>query len=330
MVNQWGNYDIATGKIFKLGPLECATSSFINALILWKKNYHLLLLNYWNVAYYKKLLLGSRNLNLCSLFFLYGITIQTRQGKIQDIVDLLDQNNMAIVLCKGSQLAFFPARYLSHENWEGGLGHTFLVYGYNRHERSYQIVDAMADYCGSVPTAQLEVLKDPDGNLSYFSLRYDELEEPRIDEIFTRATANNYMLYTQEKLSYGYQSFVAFANDIRECIHWDPAVRDQWLELNCITISSLINNRSVIWNSFKEIKLLNLEEERLIEEKINVLIKNWKLLVFLLVKCKKAIHQNICEAIGEKLKLINGNEGEILGILCEAGQRVYQEKQVAG
>lgn len=324
--NKWADYDIPTEKIFKLGPLECVTSSFINALILLGKNYKYFLLNYWTVDYYNKLLLGSRNLNLCFVLYLYGIKIKIQKGKLQDINNLLNQNHMVIIQCKASQLAYFPAKYLTHEN--RGLGHTFLLYGYDPDAQTYMIIDAMANFCNNILVKQLEVLKDADGYLSYFPLINNDYKEPKIEEIFTRATAYNYTLFMQKIFNYGQKAFSLFYKDILNSLNWDETARNQWIDQNYLTISSLINNRSLIWNCFKELKLLNLEEELLIEEKTNALIKQWKLLIFILAKLKKTMDENHCDVLKKKLELLKKLEADILFTMFEAGNRFKKEEPV--
>jgi hypothetical protein len=326
MVNKWVDYDIPLEKIFKLGPLECVTSNFINALILWGKNYKLFLLNYWTVDYYHQLFLGSRNLNLCLIPYLYGIKINIQKGMLQDINNLLNQNHMAIVLCKASQLAYFPIRYLTHEN--RGLGHTFLIYGYNSNDQTYKIIDAMANFSGSISMKQLEDLVDADGNLSYYPLIYSDHTEPKIEDIFVKATTYNYTLFTQKVFNYGQKSFLSFYKAILDSFNWDKTARNQWIDQNTLTITSLINNRLTIWNYIKELKLLNPEEESLIGEKMDNLIKQWKSLIFILTKLKKTIDDNLCDSLKNKLELLKELEEAVLLIMRKVGQRIKKEEPV--
>ncbi|MBN2353504.1 MAG: hypothetical protein JXD23_13105 [Spirochaetales bacterium] len=326
MAHKWADYEFPQENIFKLGPLECVTSSFINALILWGRNYKNLLLNYWCVDYFKKLLLGSRNLNLCFIPFLYGITIQLRRGKTADLDDLLQQDHIAIVQCKASQMAYFPARYLTHE--DRGLGHTFLLYGYRSVDNTYRIVDAMANFSGTIPAEQLEVLKDGNGNLSYFPLMNDEYSEPDIEAVFAKATQYNYALFNQKVFNCGQKALTLFYNDIQDSVAWSKIERNQWLDQNQLTISGLINNRSKIWNCYKEMKMLRPEEELFIEENMSALVKQWKLLIFLMLKLKKNANGQQCRDIKLKLKLLRDLEGKVLFTMNEAGRRFKKETPI--
>jgi hypothetical protein len=301
-------------KTFSLGAFECFATCILNALLCFKKDVNYFLINYWNIEYFHKLLLGSRNISLCSLPVIFNIEILKKNETIMNIKEYLGKNNKIVVQCMASKLFYFPEKYLTGEGL--GMEHTFLIE--NIENDGYKITDGVAGYKGILPFDEFVKLPDKNGNLIFYTIR--EIENKvnlTKDQIIKKIIITNNNLYNQNKFDFGQKAYELFKNELLKSQNFSKKVRDSWIGLNKITITTICNTRKTIWNSYKILNIFSNEVVDVLEEKVNELIKNWKFVILYLEKIKVSPIENNFLKLCEKLDDVNHREKEILHIMKE-------------
>ena len=301
-------------KMFSLGAFECFATCVINALIAFGKDINYFLINYWNIEYFHNLLLGSKNIRLCSLPFIYSLEVFSKNESIEHVKDYIKENNKVIVQCKASKLDYFPERYLVGEST--GMEHTFLINDID--EKGYNIIDGIVNYSGHISYENFLNLSDQDGNIIFYTIKeIKDKKEFTKEEIIKKIITTNSNLYNQNKFDFGQKAYDLFKKKLLNSQKLPKKARDGWISLNKITVTTICNTRRVIWDSFKKLNIFPEDFTEVFEIKINDLIKNWKFVIFYLEKIKVSAKENNYQKLCEKMDDVNQREREILEIMKE-------------
>jgi hypothetical protein len=296
--------------IYKLGPLECVSSGFINALLLWGEDPKYFLANYWNVDYFRQLIMGSRHIHLCFPKLLYGIQFADKRAAFDVLPEIVKSGDMIIILCRASQLAYFPRHMLGYEGRD--IGHTFLVHAVEG--ETFRIIDPMADFAGKISFQEVRQLANAAGELSFFQLsRIKGFQAPDAKEIFQNAVNYNHKIFTQHLFNFGRKAFKLFAGDIKDSVGWEKTAREQWCKQNTLTISSICKTRQVVWQALQALQVLPASVVESIDADIKTLVGKWQNVNLLLLKFgHNHLAENIVDKLLDKIQAVSTCEEAVL------------------
>lgn len=235
--------------IFHLADLECLSSNLINALIIKQKDYRQFLLNYWNIEYFNGILVGSKNINLCFLDYLFGIKLIRKEGTIDEILGHLTRDRLVFLEVKASDLHFFPRNWLRFE--DNQLKHTCLLEGYDATKNEFQVLDAILKYRDVSSIRQIEDTANENGLHNFIVLEENmEHQPPSTKDILKKATDYNHRLYSQKHFHFGIKALNLFRGGLTASLGMDASERYQWAWSNVKSINSLIRVHKQVWKAY--------------------------------------------------------------------------------
>lgn len=263
----------------RLAALECAASCVVSALAIRGMDPRGFLLGYWHIAYYDGMLMSAKNIKWIDLAYEYGIRATFTSGSPANLREVIDEGDMAIVLCKASKLSFFPPSMLGFES--AGFYHCVLLHGRGDRPDSYRVVDPVADYDGESSAHELAEASVRTGQFVYCRLSFDAAyRRPSARESFLKEAAANLASYEKSGAA-AFESFRAYAADFE---NWDAATRRAWAERNAIALSALIRMRALVWQSYADTGLLTDDELEEGRSKLGDVVRAWMNINLLFVK----------------------------------------------
>jgi hypothetical protein len=316
------NIKSGADDLFTLSPLECIATSAIHALKIWQKDYHNFLLQYWFLNYESGMLLGSKNLQHCMLDKIYGVSVEYRLSRIDELIDVFSSPKKFVILkCRASGLDFFPRGLLQFEGV--GFYHHFLITGYEKHKRSFDCLDAIAGFRGDYLEEKIEKLAEPDGLLDYQILEInDDFTPPPGESLFLATAYSNYMAFLNNtELPLGKKAIQKFSEVLLKTDRHEDI--KAWVYRNNLTLVSIITNRLAVWEAYQKTGLIKRDCISELSSKVTEIIKHWRAVNFLIVKCGvRPADRKTRIAITEHLAAVSAGEEDFLHRMIVAGQEL--------
>lgn len=314
--------------VVKLAAMECAASCLMTYLQMKGMSYRYFLMNYWSLVYDSKLIMSGKKVRLYRLDYFYGIRSELKKGTKDDLIHLLHSGSMAMLMCKTTNLNYFPRELMTHEG--NGIRHFILIKGYDQDKDEFLVADPTADFTGRITSAQLSKAgadrKDSD------SMYYHTLEPPSSSdfvspdpkEAFHYAASQNLQLYVKSDHNFGRKAIDKFSEELVQSANWNKELRDQWIFQNNITISSIVKTRAAVWNSFREMHMMSPSQIEEGNSWIDSIVKLWTTVNFLLIKYKKNSDTHLLESLLEKLEEIKQREIQFLTKIEQIGSELRE------
>jgi hypothetical protein len=255
---------------FRLAALECAASCIVSALDIRGLDRRLFLMGYWHTVYFEGLLMSAQNIKWIELAYEYGIQTRMTSGPSSEVAALLERGDMAIVLCRASELRFFPASMLGFEST--GFYHCVLAYGKGEAENSFLVTDSVAGFRGDMTTEELDLAGVRREEWVYCHLSFNaSYRQPELRTSFLRET--NRIL--DEYGSDGRSAIDSFLGVLAESGQWDPVKRRSWADRNNIALAALSKMRTIVWQSYLDTGLLDAEERETGSRLAEKIVRGW-------------------------------------------------------
>jgi len=305
--------------IVKLGAMECAASCLMTGLNIMGLDYRRFMLNYWHLTYFSNIIMSSKSAMQNNVDAIYGIKMELVTGSPLDIERRLAKRTFVMVNCQASKLAFFPSSQQRQE--ANAFHHYILLYGYDPKKERFLAVDPVVDYTGFISADELLHAGVKEGQLVYY--QFDIPESPPnvpLHKLFGELSKKNYMLYTNSEFQNGVRALELLQRDLMASMNWQPDRRQSWIDMNMITITSIIKARALAWTCLQELSVLR-EEDRLHGgPQIDRIVKLWTTVNFLMIKLKRSPAEPLFESIRQKMDQIRQAEVEFLKFLYEKGR----------
>jgi hypothetical protein len=304
---------------WNFAPFECYANCMLSLLKLWNLDADLFFLQYWFVNY-DKLLLSSKHPRLNYMDYYYNLEYRFYNSHHNTIKENLDDDAAVLLYCDTKSLYYYPKDYTGGGDF--GLMHFIIVYGYNADEGYFYVLDPTVDFIGTLSYGDVDKLISEIENEIIIRCKRTSRSKPNEDKIgvFKKATRQSYLLYNLVEISCGKMATERFSQDFDVCREWDEDVRDSWLNYNCVSLTSIIKNRSAIRNGLFKVDVLPPGDKQDVENLFANVIKDWTAISFLLTKFKMKKDFSITANIKTKLGLAQGDEARLLERLYEIGK----------
>ncbi|MFC5701159.1 hypothetical protein ACFPVX_07675 [Cohnella faecalis] len=281
---------IKPDDLVNLAPLECLCSSVLTGLKLAGLNHHLFLVNCWDVQFHSNYLMSCREIeDYEKIDRIYGTRSDFfENGSVEHLEEIFDSGGVAYFLCFASRLSYFPKAFLSYE--ATGLAHSVLLSRYNKKKNSILLIDSLVDYIDEIHAKDLQSASLLDDKLIYFTQCFSENSKsssPNLYEIFTDATERNLSVYSKGKGNRGVGALMMFQKETSSSINWDQYSLDKWVDMNKVTMTSIIRMRKYVWNSFQSLGVMSPDFIERGDLLVNEVIRQWNSLIFLMLKYKR-------------------------------------------
>ncbi|MEW9700041.1 hypothetical protein [Paenibacillus sp. SI8] len=309
---------ITSKDMIKLAAMECAASCMLTGLHLSGMNYRYFLLGYWNLTYYANTLMSGGSILRSDLEYVYGIQVKPVNGSVADIIPILHEGNWAMLECLASKLHFFPKNMLGFESEH--FNHFILIHGFEPATNSFLVIDPIADFIGEMSESELRIASVGQEEMHFYvSLSSERTETPSRENIFLYQANLNLKNYCLHENS-GIGAIQMFSRALSESVTMRSEELDLWIEQNNITVSSISKTRSIVWNNFCELNLLQPEEVQEGDDAVNEIVKLWMTINFLLIKLKRSpSKQTLISTIQKRLEEVGLQERAFLEFIYKKG-----------
>ncbi|CAM3612306.1 hypothetical protein [Marinicrinis lubricantis] len=309
--------------VVKLAAMECAASCLLTLLRMKQVSSRYFLMNYWSLNYSSGLLMSGKNIRLYQLDYLYGIQSELKKGTVDELACFIREGASVLLMCRAADMDYFPRELLTHE--ANGIQHFALIYGCDASGSPFLAADPTADFIGTLTREQLSRTRmQKDGLLYYYTLvppKQFLLPDPK--DAFRFTMKQNLQLYTKGDHNFGYRAVERFSADLMESINWSKERRNEWIYQNNITISSIIKTRSAVWNSICELQLLSASQLEEGKSAVDMLMKLWTTVNFLLIKYKKNCTDTaLLRQLADKLTEVGQKEMQFLRQMEQMGSEL--------
>ncbi|WP_442602793.1 hypothetical protein [Paenibacillus sp. KN14-4R] len=306
-----GLQKIIKEEIVKLAAMECAASCVLTLLNKMSFEIKDFLINYWNLNYTGKILMGARNVRLFDLEKLYGIRVIFTKSTKEQLLDFLSDGGKALYLCNASGFSFFPDSMLGYES--SGFKHFTLLYGLDKN-RQVMMVDPIIDFIDSVSFTDLLKASVGEHYYYYYALVFPKTKLARDESQSLDYSMNrNFHYYMESKLHGGRMAIERFLEDLVHSIDWPEKERKDWVTMNITTVNAIANLRRIIWGHLKDLLPIILVDKFTII--VNEIVELWKNVIFQLIKYNRS---------PQNMELINYLKGKITAVAKKEEFLLYQ------
>ena len=304
---------------WNFAPFECYANSLLSLLKLWNVDPTLFFAQYWFLSY-DRLLLSAKHPRLNYLEDYYNLEYRFFISHNHTIVDSLDEGAAVMLYCDTKSLYYYPHDYTGGADF--GLMHFIIIYGYDSDQQLFSVLDPTVDFIGTLSYGDVDKLIAEVENQIFVRVKKTPATRPVENkvEFFKRSSRQSYLLYHLAEQNCGMRAPERFIADLDVCESWEGSLWDNWTLYNCVSLTSIIKNRSAIWNGLEKIGVLTPSQLEKCHELYVSIAKDWNSLSFLMTKFRMKKDFKLVGNLKTKLLAVQKDESSLLDELYRIGK----------